>query len=201
MATHHGLVASTALALVVFGLVTGPERADAQEPEKMRNVYRARTVDMSTRQSGLAGSADFIVTRWSTAEERATLMNTLSTKGHDEFIKALRKKEETGFFSPQTTQTSGYASTRFRYAYQFDLNDGAKRIVIVTDRTMRARESSEMREYDITLITMDFPADSDTGTGEMYWAVRVWWDKDDDRLKMESPGSEGFRLTEIKLVK
>ena len=50
------------MALVVFGL-SGPERADAQEQEKMRNVYRARIVDMSTRQRSLAGKADFIVTR------------------------------------------------------------------------------------------------------------------------------------------
>lgn len=76
--------------------------------------------------------------------------------------------------------------------------------MIVTERVIRGREAastSELREYDVTLITMDFPASSDKGTGEMYWAVRVSWDKDNDKIKLESPGTEGFRITEVKLVK
>jgi len=202
-AHYHRLISSTALALVVLALTAAPKQADAQDEKKMRNVYRARIVDMSNRQSGLAGMADFIVTRWTLPAERTMLLNTLQDKGHDAFIKALRMREETGFLSPQTTQVSGYGSTRFRYAYQFDKEDGSKHIVIVTDRTIRERETSrEIGDYDVTLIMMDFPANSDTGTGQMYWALRVQWDKKEDKLKLDSAGgSEPLRLTEIKLVK
>jgi hypothetical protein len=190
------------LMLVVFAFTAVPERADAQEQEKFRNVYRARIVDASNRQSGLAGTAEFIVTRWTNSAEREVLLNTLSEKGHDEFIKALRLREETGFFRPQTTQSSSYPSTRFRYAYQFDKEDGGKHIVIVTDRTIRMGERGDSVNYDVTLIQMDFPANSDEGTGTMYWALKVDWDKENDRLKMtRGDGSEGLRLTQVKLVK
>ena len=200
---YHRLFSSTALALVVFALTAGPKRADAQEEKKMRNVYRARLVDMSTRQSSLAGMADFIVTRWSTQAERAMLLKTLAEKGHDDFIKALRMREETGFLRPQTTQVSGYGSTRFRYAYQFDKEDGSKQITIVTDRIIKAGETSrESADYDVTMIMMDFPANSEKGTGQMYWALRVRWDKEKDRLQLDAGGgSEPFRLTEIQLLK
>ncbi len=204
MATHYSkLFSSTALALVVFALTATPQRADAQEKEEFRNTYRARIVDMSNRQSGLAGMVDFVVTRWTLPAERTMLLKTLSEKGHDDFIKALRMREETGFFDPQTTQLSGYGSTRFHYAYQFDKKDGGKQITIVTDRTIRAGETSrESADYDVTLIMMDFPANSDKGTGQMYWALKVGWDKENDKLKMDSAGgSESLRLTEVELLK
>lgn len=203
MAKYYSrLILFVALVLVAFAFTAGPERADAQEQEKFRNVYRARIVDMSNRQSGLAGSAEFIVTRWTVPAERIVLLNTLSEKGHDEFIKALRMREETGFFRPQTTQTTGYPSTRFRYAYQFDKEDGSKQITIVTDRTIRMGETGDSVNYDVTLIMIDFPAGSDEGTGHMYWAVKVDWDKEKDKLKMtRGDGSEGLRLTKVQLVK
>ena len=200
---YRNLISLTALGIVVFALSAAPKRADAQETKGLRNVYRARVVDMSNRQSGLAGMVDFVVTRWSAPAERTVLLNTLSEKGHDEFIKALRMREETGFFDPQTTQVSGYGSTRFHYAYQFDKKDGGKQITIVTDRTIKAGETGrESQDYDVTLILLDFPKGSDKGTGQMYWAVRVGWDKNNDKLKTDSAGgSEAFRLTEVELVK
>lgn len=203
MTKHYSrLILFVALVLVVYAFTAGPERADAQEQEKFRNVYRARIVDMSNRQSGLVGTAEFIVTRWTNPAERTVLLNTLSEKGHDDFIKALRMREETGFFRPQTTQTTGYPSTRFRYAYQFDKEDGSKQITIVTDRTIRMGEVGDSVNYDVTLIMIDFPAGSDEGTGQMYWAVKVGWDKEKDKLKMDrGDGSEGLRLTKVQLVK
>ena len=199
---YHRLISSTVLALVVFALAAGPKRADAQEQKKMRNVYRARIVDMSSTQSGLAGMADFIVTRWTPPAERTMLLKTLSEKGHKDFIKALRMREETGFLSPQTTQTFGDGSKRFRYAYQFDKEDGSKQIMIVANRTIRGSAMRESADYDVTLIMMDFPADSDKGTGKMYWALKVGWDKKNDKLQLDSGGgSEPLSLTEIKLVK
>lgn len=189
------------LALVAFAFTAAPERADAQEKEKFRNVYRAQIVDMSNRQSGLAGQAEFIVTRWTTKAERDVLLQTLSEKGHDEFIKAMRMREETGFFRPVSTQSSGY-TTRFHYAYQFEKEDGSKHIVIVTNRTIGMEERGDAVNYDVTLIMMDFPANSDEGSGTMYWALKVDWDKENDKLKMtRGDGSEGLRLTKVKLVK
>ncbi len=203
MTRHYSrLILFITLVLVVFAITAGPERADAQEQEKFRNVYRARIVDASNRQSGLAGTAEFIVTRWTNAAERTVLLTTLSEKGHNEFIKALRMREETGFFRPITTQTSGYPSTRFRYAYQFDKEDGSKLIVIVTDRTIRQGEVGDSVNFNVTLIMMDFPAGSDEGTGTMYWALKLDWDKEKDKLKMtRGDGSEGLRLTKVQLVK
>ena len=82
MTKHYSrLILFITLVLVVFAFTAGPERADAREQEKFRNVYRAQIVDMSNRQSGLAGSAEFIVTRWTTPAERDVLLQTLSEKG------------------------------------------------------------------------------------------------------------------------
>jgi len=198
----RSLILCITLALVFLASTPGADCAYAQEQEKFRNVYRARIVDASNRQSGLAGSAEFIVTRWTNAAERTMLLQTLAEKGHNEFIKALRMREETGFFRPSTTQSSGYGSTRFRYAYQFDKEDGSKSVVIVTDRTIRMGEVGDSVNYNVTLIMMDFPANSDEGSGTMYWALKVGWDKEKDKLTMaRGDGSEGLRLTKIKLVK
>lgn len=199
---NRKLLTFTALALAAMTLTAALAQAEAQDEKKTREVYRARLVDMSNRQSGLAGMADFIVTGWTVDAERNVLITTLRDKGHGEFIKALRMREEKGFFSPQTTQTSGQGAARFRYVYKINNDDGSSRVVIVTDRRLATVAStSEIRDYDVSMATMDFPAGSDTGTGMLYWAVRVSWDKDKDQMKLESPGTEGMRLTNVKLVK
>jgi hypothetical protein len=199
---NRNLLTFTTLVLAALTLTAGLTSAAVQDDKKMREVYRARLVDTSNRNSGLAGMADFIVTGWTVTAERTMLINTLRDKGHDDFIQALRKREDKGYFSPQTTQTSGQGSARFRYVYKVDNDDGSHRVVIVTDRRLASTmTTSEIREYDVSMVTMDFPADSDTGTGTLYLAVRVSWDKEKDRMKLESPGSDGMTLTNVKLVK
>ena len=121
------MISATVLALVALALTAGPKRADAQEQEKFRNVYRARLVDMSSRQSSLAGMADFIVTRWSSQAERTMLLKTLSEKGHDAFIKALRMREETGHLSPQTNRLRDTPARASAMPTSLILRTGAKR--------------------------------------------------------------------------
>ena len=123
-------------------LTAGLAQDEAQDEEKMRDVYRGLLVDMSNRNSGLAGMADFIVTGWTDAADRDMLISKQREKGHDDFIQALRMREEKGYFSPQTTQTSGTRSARFRFVYKFDNDDGSHKIVIMTDRTLRTMARS-----------------------------------------------------------
>ena len=86
MPSQKRKIATAIVSLVaVLALATVATAADEKE------VYTAFAVNMGGAAQGASGTIEINITRWSSAEERNMLLNTLKEKGHDEFMKALRK--------------------------------------------------------------------------------------------------------------
>ena len=190
-------VAGTIVAVVAaLGLTA---MAHAQDK---REVYTAFVVNMGGA-AGMSGTLSINITRWSTNEERAMILNTLKEKGHDEFMKALRNQEETGFVRARgrLAQLNPFPSTRLYYAWQYE-KDGKRVVVLATDRPISGREAaSSIRsmDYDTSVLIMEFPAgDKDAdGTGTLHLALKIRYDDKAGRLDVESLGQDDTRLTKI----
>ena len=191
-------VAGTIVAVVAaLGLTAMAHAADDN-----KEVYTAVVVNMGGA-AGMSGSLQINITRWTTNEERAMLLNTLKEKGHDEFIKALRRQKETGFVRARgrLAQRTPFPSTRLYYAWQHE-KDGQREVRLMTDRPISARERAgggRSLDYDLSVLIMEFPADDKDadGTGTLHLALEVRYDDKDGRLHVESMGRDDTRLTKI----
>lgn len=151
----------------------------------------------------MSGTFQITITRWSTNEERLMLLKTLEEKGHKEFMKALRKQKETGFVQGHgmLARANPFPSTRLHGAWQYD-RDGKRHVVLVTDRPISMREAasgSRSLDYDTTVITMEFPADTREadGTGLLHMALKIQYEDKEGKIKVEELGQQPTRLTKI----
>jgi hypothetical protein len=192
--SRRGFWIAALIALTALG------SAAAQEDE-LREEYRAFGVAMGP---GAAGVLDIVITRWSTEEERKLLIDALVQKGTEEAVKLLRDQKETGFVRTQSG-VGRYPSVRLHYAYQFQL-EGKRRVVLVTDRPIgmaEAMRNPRSTEYDISAVIMEFYQEDgkDKGEGTLLVGAKLAFDKDQNKLEVESLGSQPVRLTNIKREK
>ena len=143
------------------------------------------------------------ITRWTTDEEREALFAQLVENGQEGLVKALQKQEETGWARPRgrgAASRSTFPSERLRYARQFDLGEGRRRIVLALDRRISFSEAvhrPRFNEYDLTLIVMDVDAKGE-GEGQLAIGVRLELNRETKQLVIENFGSEPVRLTRIR---
>ena len=184
--------------LLAWTLLT-PGGLKAQE-EKLEERYTAFGVSLG---SGISGVLNITITRWSTAEERSLLINSLIQDGQEKTVELLRDQEETGWARTQGGRgMGGMPSSRLHYAYQHE-QDGKRYITVVTDRTMRMGEvarDTRSSEYDISAIAMELTkeGDEETGSGVFYPAVKFGFNKEKNTLEIEYLGTQPIRLTSIK---
>jgi hypothetical protein len=164
------------------------------EDTKMKEVYNANAIALG---KGLAGSLQMTITRWTTDEERATLLNALVNEGQEAMIKILEKQKETGFI--RLPNTKGY---RLYYAYQF--TDGTKkRIVLATDRPVSMAEAwrnGRSTDYAITLVQLNLD-ENDKGEGWMGFAVKLKTDPEKKTLEIENYGTDPIQLKSVRKSK
>jgi len=191
-------ICKVVMLVLLAGLAAGFAFAQNQTAEE---IYRARAVAMG---AGAAGALEIHVTRWTTDDERQALANTLVQKGQEEFVKELRKQDETGWSRTQGGRgMRGEPSVRMRYAFEFTQADGSRVLILVTDRplgfgeVMRASRSSE---YDVSAIVLEMKKGDDgkeTGEGTLYAGAKLSYDADKKQIKVESLEEQPVRLTEV----
>ena len=188
------------VSLVVTGLCAGVGFAQ-EEKEKIEESYRAFGVHMG---AGAAGVLEFHISRWSTAEERKMLIESLVQNGQEKTVELLRKQKETGWTRTQTgAGMKGWPSVRLHYAYQFPQPDGKRIVVLVTDRNIGMAEAmagGRSTEYEVSGIVMELAKGEDgkeKGTGTLFRAAKLGFDKEKKQIEIESLGYEPIRLTTI----
>lgn len=103
--------------------------------------FTASVLDVNT---GRTGQIDISVKRWSTAAERASLLQALHKDGSDALLEAVRETRAVG-----RIYTPGSIGYELRYAHERPLPDGGREIVFATDRPMSFRElTSQPRSFD-----------------------------------------------------
>lgn len=192
------------IALAVF--ICGTAAAQDEEKE-FRETYEAFAVAMGTSNPpvippGRSTTLQININRWTTDEERGRLFLTLIDKGQKDLVDALQDQEETGFVrvTGRASARNPFPSERLRYARQWDLGGGKRRIVLATDRYIslyEQRNQPRTRDYDVSFIVMDVDAEGN-GEGQLALGVQLGVDTEKKTLVVENFGTEPVRLTNIR---
>ena len=148
--------------------------------------------------TGANAQVDINITRWSTEAERQKLITTFVEKGPNKLLDALQDQKPVGYF--KLPNRLGYD---LRFARQIPLEDGGRRIVILTDRPIsefEAREQPRTMDYPFTLIEVRLKKD-DTGEGKISVATKITLNKKDNTVELENYQSEPVRLNNLRVVK
>ena len=178
----------------VLSLTATPPAAAAEALEH----FSAFAVSLGNvnRPGAATATVDIIITRWSTDEERRTLSSTLLEKGPDALLEALKKMKPVGRI--KTPDSLGYD---LHYAHQAPIADGARRILIATDRPIgfwESRNNPRSLSYPFTLIEMRIDA-AGKGQGKMSVATKIT--ARGDTVELENYDSQPVHLNNIKSLK
>src|SRR5262245_30992265 len=152
----------------------------AQETDKQdtRERFTAFAVNMGTVRAARgpgSGTVDIIVDRWSTEEERQTLIKAFMEKGSDGLVSALHNIGRLG-----TLRTPDRLGWELHYAVQVPLPDGGRRILLGTDREIGYFEASNQprtTDYPFTLVELRMDKDG-VGEGKLSLATKISRSKD-----------------------
>jgi low affinity Fe/Cu permease len=179
------LVLAIAAAAVVFAA-----------PVLAQNVTEKFT-GFAINMNGAANTAtiDFTISRWSTDAERKTLLSLIPEehKSAQKLVDALQDMKSVG--SIRTPQTLAWD---LRYARQFKLPEGGRRIVLVTDRPIGFREaanSTRSMDYPFSILEIRLNA-NDEGEGKIFSGSKIY--VEDGELVVENWGTQPTRFNNIK---
>ena len=147
-------------------------------------------------QRGRTNVININITRWSTDEERESLLTTLQEFGQDKLLDALMKvRPPVGWM--RTPNSIGYD---LYYARTQPQPDGGHRVVAATNRRVafgEAASNTRSMQYQFTLIEMHIDKDG-KGEGKMVPAAKVSWDKDAKKLEIENYNALPIDLINVK---
>jgi hypothetical protein len=168
-------------------------------PVLAQNVTEKFT-GFAINMNGAANTAtiDFTITRWSTDAERNTLLKLIPEehKSAQKLVDALQDMKSVG--SIRTPQTLAWD---LRYARQFKLPEGGRRIVLVTDRPIGFREaanSTRSMDYPFSILEIRLNA-NDEGEGKIFSGSKIY--VEDGELVVENWGTQPTRFNNIKKQK
>jgi hypothetical protein len=192
----RGIVAFAAIVAAVPALAQQPE--DARVPTKKDPIrFRAFAVNM---QAGMSGVVDLVIERWTTEAEREMLLAKVATAtdrpgGQDELVNALQGiATRTGYI-----KTSNSLGWDLKYAWQNELADGVRQLVIATDKPISffaAARNTRSLDYPFSLLDIRFPAGGGKGEGKLLANSAI--STEGGKLHIELYGQEATRLTNVE---
>lgn len=163
------------------------------DEKEMKETYYANAIALG---KGLSSNLQVTITRWTTDEERNTLLQTLATKGQEKMIDVMRDQKETGFL--RLPNTMGY---RLYYAYQ-TVKDGKRRIVLSTDRPVSMAEAwrnGRSMDYATTMVVLDLD-ENNKGEGVLGFALKLKFNPETKQLEIENYGTDPVQLKNVRKV-
>jgi hypothetical protein len=147
--------------------------------------------------SRAAGTVQIRLDRFSTSEERATLVAAFKEGGQNALLRALQR------VNPRVgnIRTPNELGWDLRFAYREVNTDGTSRIVIATDRRIEfweARNRPRVSDYPFTLIEMRLDKENQ-GEGRMAVAARITKARDGETIEIENYGISPVILNRISL--
>jgi len=141
-----------------------------------------------------AGIVEIDVDRWSSDQERDSLLDTLRTKGENSLLSSLQETKRVGFI--RTPDRLGWD---LHYASETPTDDGGKDIVIATDRPIRFWEAANLTRttrYPFTIIQIHLGKDG-KGEGRMSVATKLSMSKDGKTLELENYSTQPVILEKV----
>jgi hypothetical protein len=203
------LMMAMATALVALALI-GTISAQVQPSPEPSATDRVRITGWALNMSNIATGANqtiqIDIDGWSNPSQRQHLIDTFLEKRQDGLLRELERQPELGRFrfpgfmgpDPNNIMRLG---TDIRYAMSSPLEDGGRRIVIITPRVIGFREARNQPrtvDYPFSLFEMRFGTDG-RGEGRMAWATQISFDKKKNSIEIENFSSEPVRLNQLRL--
>ena len=180
------------LILILLSLGPAPARA-----EKLSELYRANVMVPGVVGPGSTSMVDIKVSRWTTEEEEAGLVEALRVGGPERLFKEMKRQKKTGFLALRGDR--GYPTY---YAQEF--TEGDKRhILILTDREIYFEEVYNREitmQFPFTMITMILDEEGN-GQGTAVLGAELKWDEPKDVLRVTGYSAEPVRLEGVRLIK
>ena len=201
MTKRSTLAVFTAISVVCSLQMIGAQVV--QLPVKMR----MSAVNMSNNLTGANGILEITIDKWSTAEERKKLLDTVVAKGQEKLLSELQKAPVKGRIripgwtgaDPNNYRTGW----NLRYAWHEPLPEGDEKIVLGVDRYMsflEIRNQPKSVDYPFTLVQLHMKANG-TGEGKLAAFTMITWDKKKQVLEIENYGTEPVRLSNFVFEK
>lgn len=182
-------------AIGLFACIATSARAQAPQtrPEPGNKPIETFTARAFQMQRGSTGIVEIAVTRWSTDAERATLLDILKESGQPAMLVALQKMPQVGYY--KMPNTMGVA---LFYARSNELPDGARQVVLGTDRSIGMQtRAPQASKYDATIIEIRFKKGSDKGEGKIVLAGKASIGKD-GKVQISNYQGEPVRLMDVQ---
>lgn len=187
------------VAAVVLGIAVGflaiPLPAVAED---MPLNFDAVAVNMSNVGPRGQIRLQIRVDRWSTAEERAKLMEAMKAQSgrsrERDLADTLFGKESVG-----TIRETASLAYDLRYSRVFPSEAGTT-VVMATDRRIEFAESwrsSRTLDYNVSLIVLNLDEEGN-GDGQLMLGAQFSWNEADQQLVIEGFASEPIRLTRVR---
>ena len=180
-------------AVAVAALSAAPARAAASDPLER---FSAFAVSLDGPYGAATALLQIRIDRWSTPQEIERLQSIFTESGHDALLDAMREARKVG--SVRTTHSLGHD---LRFAYQVPLPDGARRIVIGTDRRTAFWEvANQSRTLDYPFTVIELRVDKDgKGQGQLVAAGRML--EFGERIDLENLAVTPVRLMQVSAAK
>jgi hypothetical protein len=187
---------------LLMALVTGVSAA----PELGKVRITGWALDFSVEGRGANQAIQIDVNQWSPAAVRDRLFNAFTESKQRGLLAELKEQPEIGRwrfpgFMGRDPDQIYRLGTPIRYAMNHPLDDGGRRIVVMTDRLMGFREivnRPRTIDYPFTLMEMRFDG-AGKGEGRMAWFSQIRLDKSSGMIEIENYTSEPVRLNELRL--
>jgi hypothetical protein len=144
-----------------------------------------------------AGTVQITLDRFSSSEERETLVAAFKEGGQNALLRALQRvNPRVGFI--RTPNSIGWD---LRFAYREVNDDGTSRIVIATDRRVdfwEARNRPRVNDFPFTLLEMRLDK-AGSGEGRMAVAARITKARDGETIEIENYGTSPVALNNISM--
>ena len=184
-------VVATAVPMLMFTATSGTSTAGqtGDVPE------RFTALAVNEFGSTLPGTVEIVVTRWSTLEKRDMLIGALLDRGPEAYLEELRETPCVGYI-----RSPGNVEYDVHLAVETRLEDGGRRIELVTDRPISSREiASQARSIDYPFITIELRLNGDgEGQGTMRVAAKIRGNKELNLIEIEELTSQRVQLLAVR---
>jgi hypothetical protein len=192
--------------VLAVAVVSAPAGAQTSPGATDKVTISGWALNMSNNATGANQTIRINIDGWSTPEQRQFLIDTFLEKKQNGLLRELERQPELGRFNfpgyqgpdPNNTMRLG---TDIRYAMSFPMEDGGRRIVIITPRVIGFRETANQPrsiDYPFTLFEMRFDK-AGKGEGRMAYNTQIQFDKKKNSIELEVYGSEPVRLNNLEL--
>jgi hypothetical protein len=157
--------------------------------------YTALAVNMDR---GTSGAIEIVVDRWSTDQQRDTLMSVMKKDGPAKLLDVLQDMPRMGYL--RTPDSVGWD---IHFARKIPSEDGGYRVVLLTDRRVgfwEAVNRPRSIDYPFTFIELRMNRDGE-GEGKMSLATRIIADDRSNVVTLENYNTQPVTLKNIKATR